>query len=96
VGLKVRHAQVAQQHAAVGVWIGAHPPLALRRQLGQFWKEPAIVVEQLFGPVAFHPAFKLLDVIGMVGIHQEWHLVCPEGALDLQTVDNFRTGPALG
>ena len=31
VGVEVRHAQVAQQNAAVGVRVGAHPPVALRR-----------------------------------------------------------------
>ena len=32
--MEVRHSQVAQQNAAVGVRIGAHPPLALGRQFG--------------------------------------------------------------
>ena len=32
---EVRHAQLAQQDAAVGVGIGAHAPVALGRQLGQ-------------------------------------------------------------
>jgi hypothetical protein len=33
---EIRHPQVAQQHAAVGVRIRAHAPLALGRELGQF------------------------------------------------------------
>ena len=96
VRVKVRHAQVAQQNSAVGVRIGAHPPVALRRQFGQFRQQAAIFIEQFLGLVAFHPAFKLLDMIGMLGIHQERHLVRAEGALDLQTIDDFRSGPALG
>ena len=96
VVVEVRHAQIAQQNAAVGVRIGAHPPVALRRQFGQFRHEPAIFIEQLLGLVAFHPAFKLLDMIGMLGIHQERHLVRSEGALDLQAIDDFRSRPALG
>ena len=96
VDVEVRHAQVAQQNAAVGVRIGAHPPVALRRQFGQFRHEPAIFIEQFLGLVALHPAFKLLDMIGMLGIHQERHLVRAEGALDLQAVDDFRSRPALG
>ena len=94
--VEVRHAQVAQQNSAVGVRIGAHPSVALRRQLGQFRHEPAIFVEQLLGLVAFHPAFELLDMIGMLGIHQERHLVGSEGALDLQSIDDLRSRPALG
>ena len=93
---EIRHAQVAQQHAAVGVRIGAHPPVALRRQLGQFRHQPAVRIEQLLGLVALHPAFELRDMLGMLGIHQERHLVRPEGALDLQAVDDFRPRPALG
>ena len=96
VDAEVRHAQIAQQNAAVGVRIGAHPPVALRRQFGQFRHEPAIFIEQFLGLVAFHPAFQLLDMIGMLGIHQQRHLVRSEGALDLQAVDYFRSRPALG
>ncbi len=96
VDVEVRHAQVAEQKAAVGVGIGTHPPVALRRQLGQFRHETAIFIEQLLGLVAFHPAFKLFDMIGMIGIHQERHLVRSEGALDLQAIHDFRSGPALG
>ena len=93
---EVRHSQIAQQNAAVGVRIGAHAPVALRRQVGQFRHEPAILIEQLLGLVAFHPAFQLLDMIGMLGIHQQRYLVRPEGAFDLQAVDYFRSCPALG
>ena len=94
--MEIRHAQIAQQKPAIGMGIGAHPPVALRRQFGQFRHEPAILIEQFFRLVALHPAFKLLDMIGMLGIHQERHLVRPERALDLQAVDDFRSRPALG
>ena len=96
VSVEVRHAQVAQQKAAVGVGIGAHPPVALRRQLGQFRHEAAISIEQLLRLVALHPAFELLDMIGMLGVHQERHLVRSERALDLQAIDDLRSGPAFG
>jgi hypothetical protein len=87
VKVKIRHAQVAQQNPAVGVRIGAHPPVALRRQIGQFRYQAAIIIEQLLGLVAFHPAFKLLDVIGMLWIHQERHLMRSERTLDLEAID---------
>ena len=96
VVVEVRHAQVAQQNAAVGMRIGAHPPVALRRQFGQFRHESAIFIEQFLGLVALHPAFQQLDMIGMLGIHQERHLVRAERALDLQAIDDFRSRPALG
>ena len=96
MGVEIRHAQVAEENSAVGVRISAHPPVALGRQFGQFRQEPAVVIEQLFRLVAFHPAFQQLDMIGMLGIDQERHLVRTEGALDLQAVDDFRSRPALG
>jgi hypothetical protein len=42
---KVRHAQVAQQHAAIGVRVGAHAPLALGRQFGQLRDQSALGIE---------------------------------------------------
>ena len=94
--VKIRHKQVVQQHPAVGVRIHAHAPIALRRQVGQFRDQPASVVEQLLGPVAFHPALKLCDMIRMGRIHDQRHLMGPEGALDLEAINDFRSGPTLG
>ena len=94
--VKVRHSQVAQQNTAVGVRIGAHPPVALRRQFGQFRHETSMLIEQFFCLVAFHPAFKLLEMIRMLGIHQDRYLMRPERALNLQAIDDFRSCPALG
>ena len=34
---EIRHAQVAQQHATVGVGIRAHTPLTVGRQFGELW-----------------------------------------------------------
>ena len=92
---EVRHAQVAQQHAAVGVGIGAHASLALGRQFGQFRLQAALLVEELLRPVAPQPVFQQLEVFGMGG-RVERHLVRAEGAFDLQAVDHLRPGPALG
>ena len=95
VVVEVRHPQVAQQGAAVGVRVGAHAPVALRRQFGQLRNEPAVLIEQLLGSVALHPAFELFDMVGMIGVHKERYLVRSEGAFDRQTVDHLRPGPAL-
>ncbi len=75
VDVEVRHAQVAQQNAAVGMGIASHPTVALRCKFGQFRHESPIFIEQFLGLVAFHPAFKQFDMVGMLGIHQERHLV---------------------
>ena len=94
--MEVWHAQVAQQNSAVGVRIGAHAPVALRRQLGQFRHESAILIEQLLGLVALHPTLKQLNMVRMFGIHQDRHLVSSERSFDLQAINHLRSRPALG
>ena len=71
--------------------ISAHPPITLRRQIGQFRHESAIGIEELLGLITLHPAFEQLDMIGMFGINQKRHLVCAERALDLQSIDELRS-----
>ena len=88
--------QVAEQDAAVGVRVGPHPALALGGQLAQLGDEPAALVEQLLGPVAPHPGFEELEVLGVLGRLGERHLVGPVGPLDRQAVDHLGAGPALG
>ena len=63
---KIGHAQIAQQHPAVGVRIGAHAPVALGRKFGQFRFQAALLVEQFLGPVAFQPFFQSLRCSGLV------------------------------
>ena len=89
--MEIGHPQIMQQKPAVGMRIGAHPPVALRGQVGQFRHQAAIVIEQFLGPVAFHPGFKLRDMFGMVGVDEQRHLMRAEGALDLEAIDNFRS-----
>ena len=49
---EIRHVQIVQQQASVGVGIGAHAPVAVRGKFGQFRSQAALLVEKLFGPVA--------------------------------------------
>ena len=58
VGAEVGHPQVTQQHPAVGVRVGAHPPLPPRGQRGQVGQQPPGLIEQLLGFVAAHPGFR--------------------------------------
>ena len=81
---EIRHPQVAQQNAAVGVRIRAHAPLARGRQLRQFRLQAAPLIEELLRPIALHPGFELLEMVRMRGIHRKRHLVRTEGAFDLQ------------
>ena len=69
--------------------------MALRSQLGEFGLEPALGVEQLLGPVALHPLFEDLDVLGLVHVAHR-HLVAAPVVLALLAVDLRRAGPALG
>ena len=62
---EIRHPQVAQQQAAVGVRIRAHAAFAFGRQLGQFRLQAALLIEELLGPIASQPVFEQLEVLGM-------------------------------
>ena len=93
---KVRHIQVAQQGAAVGVGIGAHAPLSPRSEFGQLRLQATAFLEKLLRPIALHPAFQHLEVLGMRGVNGERDLVRTEGAFDLYAVDHLRPGPAFG
>ena len=75
--------------------ISPHTPFPLRSQLGQLRHESAILIEQFFRAVTLHPAFELLEMIGMIGIHKQWHLVRTERALNLQTIDDLRSRPTF-
>ena len=52
-------------------------------------------VEQFLRPVALHPIFELLQMLGILEIGDR-NLMCAPGALDRLAVDELRSGPALG
>ena len=62
---EIRHPQVAQQNAAVGVGIRAHASFALGRKFGQFRFQAALLIEEFLRPVAPQPVFQQLEVFGM-------------------------------
>ena len=90
---EVRHAQLAQQQAAVGVGVRAHAALPLRREGLQLGDERAVVVKELLGVVAAQPLLELHEVLGLV--HRDRHLVRAERPLHLPAVHFLRAGPAL-
>ncbi len=95
VVMKVRHSEIMQQQAAIGMGVGAHPPIAFRRKLLELRDESAARIEQFLGFIALHPGLEQRHVIEMVRVHEHRHLMRPEGALDLEPVDEFRSGPTF-
>ena len=93
---EIRHPQVAEQNAAVGVGIRAHAPFALGRKFGQFRFQAALLIEEFLRPVAPQPVFQQLEVFGMGGRVGERHLVRTEGAFHLQAINHLRPRPAFG
>ena len=55
---EIRHPQVAEQNAAIGVGIRAHAPFALGRKFGQFRFQAALLIEEFLRPVAPQPVFQ--------------------------------------
>ncbi len=52
---EVRQLQLDQQPPAVGVRVGAHTAVTLRRQAGEFRAQPSLLVEELLRLVATQP-----------------------------------------
>ena len=93
---KIGKPQVVQQQAAIGVRIGAHAAIALRRQRCQVALQPTVVVEQLGWPVALHPLFEDAHVLRLFVHLPHRHLVRTPVALGALSVDFLGAGPALG
>jgi len=94
---EIRHPQVPQQNAAVGVGIRAHPPSAPGRKLGEFRFQAALLIEEFLRPVASQPVFQQLEMCGRGGRrYRDWILMRPERAFDLPAIDHFRSCPTLG
>ena len=91
---EIRHPQVAEELAAVGVGVGAHAPLAARREVQQVRHRHAVGVEELLRAVAAQPLLDLPDVLG--GVRLYGHLVRAPVAFHLQPVHIVRARPALG
>ena len=87
--------EVAQQQAPVRVRVGAHPSIAGRRLSGQLGQQPAVLVEELLGPVAAHPLLEPASLVFAVPNSGERNLVRPPRSLDRNAVDLSRAGPAL-
>ena len=50
--------QVAQQHATIGVRVGAHAAGALWREFGEFGYQRSVLIEQLFRAGSFSSRFR--------------------------------------
>ena len=92
---EVRQHEVAEQLAAVCMWVRAHPPRATRRELGKVGMQPAAVVEQLLGPVAAQPVLEQREVVRILTDVGHRDLVGAPAALGRKAVDLFRARPAL-
>ena len=69
---------------------------ALRGERPQRRDQPAVVVEELLGPVGPHPLLELRPVRVVLAGRGQRDLVGAPGPLDLDAVHHGRPGPALG
>src|SRR5450631_4302300 len=89
ISAKIWEAQVAQQHAAVGVRICAHAPFTGGYELRKLGYEAARVVEEFSRPVAFQPAFKQRQVRGICCRNGQRHLMGAERSLNLHAINDL-------
>jgi hypothetical protein len=86
--------QVPSHRAAVGVWLGAHAPVARWVEVRHRRYRRTVVVEQLVWSVRQHPALQCLPVLGVGARVGQRHLVTAPEALDWLTVDLAGPRPA--
>ena len=58
---EIRHPQVAEQHAAVGVRVRAHAPFALGRKFSQFRFQPALLIEEFLRAGSSSTSFRVVS-----------------------------------
>ncbi len=92
---KVRHAQITQQRAAVRMGIGAHASRTFGRKLGQLGFQAPVRIEQFLRAITPEPLLQQRQVRRM-RVRMQRHLVRTERAFDLNAIDDFWSGPALG
>jgi hypothetical protein len=92
---KIRQLEFALQQSAIGMGIGAHPPVASRCKRLQFRQQATGRIEQRFRRIAAHPLFeqcKLRSIAARIG---DRHLMGAPETFDLEAIDFFRPGPPL-
>ncbi len=92
----IRHLQVAEQNAAVGVGIRAHASFAFGCEFGQFRFQAARLIKQFLWPIAPQPVFQKFEMFWMRGRIGERHLMRAKGSFHLQAIHELRPGPAFG
>src|SRR5579884_2453809 len=93
---KVGQIQIDQQSTTIGMGIGPHSSIPLRRECGKFGDETSLLVKKLFWFVAAHPLFQYFQVLGICLYIFYRDLVRPKGALDRDTIDLFGSSPDFG
>src|ERR1700691_4386008 len=88
------HRQGLQHFPAIGVRIEAHAAMSCRGKRRKLLAELALPVEQLVRPVALHPVFELLEMLGVLKIGQ-WDLMRTPSALDRLAIHELWSGPAF-
>ena len=75
--------------------VGAHAPIAMRRELGELRLEPATLIEELFWPVTLHPLLKDAHMGGILVHLPHRYLMGPPVAFGALAIDFLGAGPTL-
>ena len=94
VVVEIRHLERHQQIPAIGVRIHSHTAVARRRKRRELVAEFSALVEQFMRPVAFHPDFELLEMLGGFEV-RDWDLMRTPRPFHRLAVYELRSGPAL-
>src|SRR6266849_10939612 len=93
---KVGKIELYQELATVGMRVGPHATVPLRRECRKLRDEAPLLVEHVCWLIAAHP---LLQKSQMIQVHlhiRDRYLVCTKCALDRNAIDLLRSGPPFG
>ncbi len=91
----VRKLQFAAKHAAIGVRVRTHTPIAHRRRGADLRLDAAVGIEQLLGLIAAQPVFEHLQIARVVPHIGERNLVRTPRSFQLVSVHLAGAGPAF-
>ena len=85
----IRHPQVMQQQAAVGMGIRTHPACPAWCELGELRLQPPLVIKELSRPIALQPFIQELQMLGVGARIGQGHLVRMECAFDPNAINDL-------
>ena len=82
-------------YTGISDWVHSHTTVTFRCNRSDFWQDFSRLIKQFFWTVRFQPIKKGINMLHMVSIYWNWHLVSTETTFDWSTFPWLRTSPSF-